>query len=628
MKPEKSLLYFLNIVAIIAYSMSVQAQQRGFKKINLIIDGQTTTLYSGSHALVIGVSDYTEGWQDLYGVKNDISCVKSALEKQDFNVVVVENPTSVALKNAFDDFISKYGRVLDNRLLIYFSGHGHTLKTGWGGDMGYIVPSDAPDPNINPDVFKDKAIDMETMEVYAKKIDSKHALFMFDCCFSGSVFSMSKAAPAFISYKTREPVRQFITAGTAEEEVPDKSIFCREFVEALNGPGDINGDGYLTGSELGEYLQTKVINYSEEAQHPQYGKIRNPNLDKGDFVFVLENQPAAAGNQNSIKISEEPVISLSSGNIELSCEISGALFMDSTFYRNVSKGTRVTLSDVASGMHTLKIEGAEPWQDTVLVAENITSVVNAKSTKPNIRNYEWEPVMVLVKGGSFTMGCSIEQTDCSNDEKPARQVTVSDFFIGKYEVTQSLWREVMGTNPSNFGNCDNCPVEKVSWENAQEFIKKINLRTGKNYRLPSEAEWEYAARGGNESKGYKYAGSNNLVDVGWFWANSGDTYLSGSWDSDRIMKNNCKTHPVGQHKANELGLFDMSGNVWEWCSDWYGSYKSSSPTDPQGLSSGSTRVLRGGSWFNFPEDCRVSYRYCFNPLGRGGDYGFRLVLIK
>nr|NQU90901.1 caspase family protein [Bacteroidota bacterium] len=141
------------------------AQQRGFQQINLTVNGQATSLYSGSHALVIGVSDYTNGWSDLYGVKSDVNRVKAALEKQGFNVVLIEDPTNVELKAAFDSFISKYGRLLNNRLLVYFSGHGYTMKKGWGGDMGYIVPSDAPDPNKNPDGFKDKALDMESMEV-------------------------------------------------------------------------------------------------------------------------------------------------------------------------------------------------------------------------------------------------------------------------------------------------------------------------------------------------------------------------------------------------------------------------------------------------------------------------------
>ena len=205
------------------------------------------------------------------------------------------------------------------------------------------------------------------------------------------------------------------------------------------------------------------------------------------------------------------------------------------------------------------------------------------------------------------MGCTSEQgNDCESDEKPAHQVTLSDFYIGKYEVSQKQWKTIMGSNPSYFSNCDNCPVEQVSWNDIQEFIKKLNQKTGKSYRLPTEAEWEYAARGGAQSRGYKYSGSNNLGDVGWYGENSGN-----------------KTHPVGQKKANELGIYDMSGNVWEWCNDRYGSYSSSSQQNPQGSNSGTNRILRGGSWSRNAKCCRVSYRI----IGSRGDRsGFRLVV--
>ena len=220
--------------------------------------------------------------------------------------------------------------------------------------------------------------------------------------------------------------------------------------------------------------------------------------------------------------------------------------------------------------------------------------------------------MVFVEGGTFTMGATSEQgSDADDDEKPTHRVTLSDYYIGETEVTQALWKAVMGSNPSYFKG-DNLPVEQVSYDDVKTFITKLNQKTGKTFRLPTEAEWEYAARGGGKSKGYKYSGSNNIDDVAWYYGNS-----------------NNKTHPVKTKRPNELGIYDMSGNVWEWCSDWYGAYSSSSQTNPTGPSSGSNRVPRGGSWYNFARYCRVSNRsdYYF-PSHRINYLGFRLALAR
>ena len=216
--------------------------------------------------------------------------------------------------------------------------------------------------------------------------------------------------------------------------------------------------------------------------------------------------------------------------------------------------------------------------------------------------------MVAVQGGTFTMGATSEQgSDAYDNEKPAHSVILSSYYIGETEVTQELWEAVMGSNPSHFKG-SNRPVESVSWNDCQEFLSRLNRITGERFRLPTEAEWEYAARGGSRSRGYKYSGSDNLDDVAWYWVNSGDSRLTGDWDRNKITNNHCQTHPVATKRANELGIYDMSGNVWEWCSDWYGSYSSSPQTNATGPSSGSYRVNRGGSWLNLARYCRVSRR--------------------
>ena len=229
--------------------------------------------------------------------------------------------------------------------------------------------------------------------------------------------------------------------------------------------------------------------------------------------------------------------------------------------------------------------------------------------------------MIAVEGGTFTMGATEEQgSDVDRDESPTHQVTLSSYMIGKTEVTQELWEAVMGSNPSRFKDSNfqdpnfkdpKLPVEQVSWNDCQTFITKLNALTGKNFRLPTEAEWEFAARGGNKSKGYIYSGSNTIDDVAWYNSNS-----------------NWATCPVATKAPNELGIYDMSGNVWEWCSDWFGNYSSESQTNPTGPKSGSYRVERGGCWYCNTRYCRVSYRGNYPPNYINEYLGLRLCLSE
>lgn len=218
--------------------------------------------------------------------------------------------------------------------------------------------------------------------------------------------------------------------------------------------------------------------------------------------------------------------------------------------------------------------------------------------------------MVYVAGGTFSMGAPDSDSEAKEDEKPAHLVTLSSYYIGKYVVTQQLWVEIMGANPSWYIG-DKMPVHCVSWNDAQEFIRRLNARTGKNYRLPTEAEWEFAARGGNSSRGCKYCGSDNLDDIAWYGSNSGK-----------------EIPEVGLKAPNELGIYDMTGTVWEWCQDWKGFYtrNNSARRNPQGPSSGFSRVNRGGCWITDAWMSRVSYRGYGEPDERMAGNGFRLAI--
>ncbi len=359
-----------------------------------------------------------------------------------------------------------------------------------------------------------------------------------------------------------------------------------------------------------------------------------------------------------------------SGNLEISSEPSGAIItINGTIYgltpftiRDLSVGnysvtltkagftTLIVPTEVKSGL-TTKIQGkllsgkqigitSEPSGANIFINDSLYGLTprsifleygeyNIKLTKGTLvlvdkvhvtqvggntyafklkeTNDPLENQMVFVKGGTFRMGDTFG--DGKKFEKPVREVTISDFYISKFEITQEIWVQLMGSNPSHFNNCENCPVERVTWSQAQEFLSRLNNLTGKQYRLPTEAEWEYAARGGEKTLNHRYAGARNINDVAWYSGNSGNN-----------------TNEVGQLKPNELGIYDMSGNVWEWCSDWFALYPNNPESNPVGPQVGDGKVVRGGSWFGYIGACRITFRGFDDPANSRSYIGFRVVL--
>ena len=253
-----------------------------------------------------------------------------------------------------------------------------------------------------------------------------------------------------------------------------------------------------------------------------------------------------------------------------------------------------------------------PALEAILTAEDrLRAAARLARLRGRLANItqEMNGQMVRVEGGSFMMGCTPEQERCDTDEHPVRTVQVEPFEISRFEMTQELWEAVMDENPSTFGDCPKCPVETVGWNDIQAFLRKLNAQ-GERYRLPSEAEWEYAARGGSLSKGHPYAGSANPAEVAWYHENSGNG-----------------TQPVGRRQANELDLFDMSGNVREWVRDcWHGSYDGA-PADGSAREDGDCRrrTIRGGSWSGKPNDIRSASRLWYPTDFRNNNLGFRIA---
>ena len=343
----------------------------------------------------------------------------------------------------------------------------------------------------------------------------------------------------------------------------------------------------------------------------------------------------------------EAALTLSANSIDFTSDIGSQSFMiiSNTLWTISSDKTWCTVSptsgngdggvtvsvdentSTSSRMATIMVESATITR-TLAVTQNGATPVTPPASQDRtftVGNVTFK--MIAVEGGTFTMGATSEQgSDADSDEKPTHSVMLSSYSIGETEVTQSLWQAVMGQKPtsdgsqwsSTYGLGGNYPAYNVNWNDCQEFIRKLNALTGENFRLPTEAEWEYAARGGNKSRGYKYAGSNNIDDVAWYSVNSYNNKLSSNPDYG--------THNVATKSPNELGLYDMSGNVWEWCSDWFGSYSSGSQTNPTGPSSGSNRVGRGGSWYVSATGCRVSLRNGGAPDDRTDFVGLRLAL--
>lgn len=289
------------------------------------------------------------------------------------------------------------------------------------------------------------------------------------------------------------------------------------------------------------------------------------------------------------------------------------------------------VKEILEGNHEIRLskEGYKDYNETVTIAKDKRNqVIATLDSGSNDETFTVNGVsftMKFVEGGSFWMGAQKTNqsehnfdSEADGDESPIHSVTLSSYYMGETEVTQALWEAVMGSEPiynggweSKYGRGNDYPAYRISWNDIQEFIRKLNQKTGKNFRLPTEAEWEYAARGGNKSNGYKYSGSNTINSVAWYW-NNGDK----------------KTHIVKTKSPNELGLYDMTGNVWECCSDWYESdyYGKSPSSNPQGPSSGSYRVSRGGSGNDRARYCRVSLRDYRFLDSRRDDAGFRLCL--
>ncbi len=695
---KRSLPLYLLLLATLA-AFQVSGAERGIGVTLRPQQGEPFRLYEDSYALVIGNGRYTKGWDPLPGALQDADDVAAALKRNGFSVTLKKDLTKSAFNTALSEFSTKFGAEPDNRLLFYYAGHGYTQKLSTDEELGFLVMVDAPAPERDPVGFRLASVDMQSMVTEARIMNAKHALFMFDSCFSGSILNLrERVVPQTVSDNVKYPVRQFITAGRANEPVPDHSVFKQAFLNLLEGrePEPIP-DGYITGEELGLFLKNKVPEYNP-AQHPQYGKIRDPKLDQGDFVFMaggsavitqpappsasepltgslyVETSPRGAlvyVNGGRVGASPVSLSDLSPGRVEVLANLEGYKYGKESVWIQAGKETRVTLllepvpttgtlrvtsdpsgarwyldgayvgttpgamSEVAAGSHkvALKLEEHRDWEETVSVRVGEEANVRASLTpvppKPvpsagntgktlvdRIAGEEFK--FAYVPPGTFTMGSPSNEPGRSSNETQHQVTLTQGYYLQTTEVTQGQWKAVMGSNPSNFKNCgDDCPVENISWNDCQSFIQKLNrLAGGDRYRLPTEAEWEYAARAGTTTP-FAFGDCLSTDEANY----NGNYPLSGC-SKGEYRKMTVRT---GSLSANAWGLHDMHGNVWEWCQDWYGDYPSGSVTDPTGPSSGSLRVLRGGGWICIARYCRSADRSGNTPVNSFDGLGARLL---
>jgi sulfatase modifying factor 1 len=627
------------------------------------------------YALFFAVNDY-DYWEDLANPISEVEAIaKDLKDLYGFETEIVRNPDRKAILDKIEDYRKKtYAR--DAQLLIFFSGHGEFNEAT---KQGYFVPKNGQ----KNDTYGDSYIEYEGLKRRISSLPCEHILLALDACYSGTAdesiamrgepgkrpgANADAERERYISTSLQYRTRLMLTSG-AKVRTPDKSQFVEKFLEALRSQG--GSDRLVNMPELLGYLTTaspKPVSTTFGDHAPGGEFLFVQGIYSGTDDLVKKSKEAAQGEQdlaawrtakssNTREAYQNYLSRFPSGEFRAQAEeaISAINAHEAAWQKAQSANTieayreyldkfpnganRTTATEAIRKLEAdLAIRRDDLAWDVAVEKNTVDAYKKYQADYPNgrhsteatakiksleqSRSGDTADGLVFVKGGAFTMGCTGEQgSDCDSDEKPAHQVTLSDFYIGKYEVTQAEWRKVMGSDPPELYNkgCDQCPVEKVSWDDIQEFLKKLNTQTGKQYRLPTEAEWEYAARGGSLGTGYKYAGSNSIDDVAWYNANSKTANTFGDQKT---------TRPVGQKKANELGLYDMSGNVYEWCSDWKGTYPSSAQTNPVGPSSGSYRVIRGGSWNDVPQVCRVANRHSITPDYRSLNVGFRLARTR
>ena len=626
---------FLGLLLCLGISVEAQSNRGKIEIRPRAGDQGSAFSYDGSYALLIGNSNYDSSeWPDLRLIPQELTKLKTVLEQYGFEIYqdrVHLNVDEDQMEQLVEDFVETQGaRQTDSRLLVYYSGHGHT-----DGRQGFLVTRDAPDPEQDPIGFRSKAVWISDFQQWARKAEAKHVLFCFDSCFAGTVFrSRSRTTPEEISLLTGKPVREFLTAGSADQEVPARGFFTEYFQLGIQGAGDLDRNGYVTGTELFSYLRARVAEATARTtrNEVQFGKLPDPEFEQGDYVFVVPNVQLEDPVPTPVVLSK-PMPVLTYGSLVVKSPRTGEVRLDGQGPFPITAGSGLEWKRLVSGVHEIVVTaGGGEFKERVIVREGQRAEVVAWFGGSSGMNKAGEErsdneigmVLVYIPEGVFTMGSPASEGDRTSDEDQIQVSLSQGFWLGKYEVTQSEWESVMGSNPSHFKG-HRLPVEKVSWEEAVEFCKRLTdwerqegrLGAGEAYRLPTEAQWEYACRAGTRTA---FAFGKALSSRE---ANFDGEYPYGSASEGPYLK---MTTEVGSYGGNKWGLHDMHGNVFEWCRDWYHEQLNGG-TDPTGAFSGQHRVYRGGSWFVNGWTCRSAFRFWGTPFYRSKRLGFRVARV-
>lgn len=548
---------------------------------------ETVRLYQKSYALVIGNDAYSGAWPRLTNAVKDARLVKEALEKKGFTVTFLTDVTSKELVDAFETFFLEVGEDPDARLFVWYAGHGHSER-----GEGYLVPVDAPDTSEGG-LFRRKALSLRRMGEYARDALALHVYAVFDSCFAGTIFNVGRnKPPPAITRATTRPVRQFLTSGDAGQMVSDDGTFRKLFLRALAGESraDANRDGFLSASELGLFLSGEITNNSNGTQTPRNGKLNDPDLNQGDFIFQVAapSAPSASAGQDkealfwqSVEGSNNPALY----QAYLSQYPNGA-------FAPIARVKIEELRNVqqASRAKPPKVE-PKPLPTTPAVG-----VFPEKSK--TFRDCPTCPETVELPGGTFRMGHIGDVGEVyTKPARPVREVTIDyRFAISRYEVTfEEYDRFTDATGRPRLADKGwgrgRQPAMRMPRADAVAYTEWLSAKTGRSYRLPTEAEWEYAARGGKETN-FWWGDTHdpNMANfgsgvTGWFpapYTKDGDAYPN--------------TSPVGSFPPNPFGLYDMNGNVWEYVEDCYHDGYAGAPTD------GSARTEAPKPGFDEEED--------------------------